>query len=226
LAKQRRFTVFSDEQARLGRDAFYARMAKIINPKGLDAAAAYRETLGALVEQLVTRVGSVDNGEKYMREKHNPVVPMPTGPKIFETTGPWEDYATPSRDMRLLIAFRVLSELPARIEANPELFILGGKTPKQARAEIEALHLSATKQQGIDYRRSDGSTFHLSVADLLDRKEALGMAYNPNDCVEIRWGATPKSPDYATCRRHAPPEQRQLMRSYLPWFQETRRPPR
>ena len=226
LATDRRFATFSDEQGKLGRDAFYARMAKVINPRGLDAATAYRETLGALLEQLVTRIGSVENGEKFMREKRNPVVPMPTGPKIFETTGPWEDYATPSRDMRLLIALRVLAELPARIMAHPELFILGAKSPKDARAEIEALHQTEINKQGIEYRRSNGSTFRLTVSDLLARREALGMAYNPNDCVEVRWGATPGSPDYATCQRHAPDDQRQPMRAYLPWFQETRRPPR
>src|SRR5262249_52218970 len=81
---------FSAEQAKLSQDEFYARMGKLINPAGLDAAQAYGETLDALVEQLTVRVGSVDNGEKYMRENGNPVVPIPDGPKIFETTGPWE----------------------------------------------------------------------------------------------------------------------------------------
>ena len=51
---------------------------------------------------------------------------MPDGAKIFETTGPWEDYATPSRDMRLLIAMNVLLGLPDRIVKHPELFNLGG----------------------------------------------------------------------------------------------------
>ena len=62
---------FSAEQAKLGSDAFYARMAKLINPRGLDAVQAYGETLDALVEQMQVRVGSVDNGEKYMRDAKN-----------------------------------------------------------------------------------------------------------------------------------------------------------
>ena len=60
---------FSDEQKKLSPDGFYARMGKLINPQGLDAEKAYRETLDALVEQLTVRVGSVDNGEKYQKEK-------------------------------------------------------------------------------------------------------------------------------------------------------------
>ena len=110
---------FSNEQAKLAPDEFYARMGKLINPAGLEPTAAYSETLDALVEQLQVRVGSVDNGEKFMRDNANPVVPMPEGAKIFETTGPWEDYATPSRDMRLIIAINVLTGLPDRVVRHP-----------------------------------------------------------------------------------------------------------
>jgi hypothetical protein len=226
LAADARFAPFSTEQAKLTSEAFYARMAKLIHPRGLDARAAYAETMNALVEQLETRVRSVDNGERYMREKDNPVVPMPAGPKIFETTGPWEDYATPSRDMRVLIALGVLTRLPDRITRHPELFVLGGRPPAEVRKELEALHERAIRERSIEYRRSDGSPFRLTVADILARRTSLEMAYNPNDCVEIRWGASPETPDYATCARHAPDEQRARMQEYRAWFREARRPPR
>jgi hypothetical protein len=226
LVKDPRFAPFSDEQASLDRESFYARMAKLVNPSGLDAHAAYAETMNALVEQLTTRLGSVDNGERYMREKNNPVVPMPMGAKIFETAGAWEDYATPSRDMRLLIALRVLTGLPARITEHPELFVLAGRKPAEVAAEIEALHAQQIKERAIEYRRSDGTPFKLTVADILARRPALGMAYNPNDCVEIRWGADETTSDFATCKRHAPDEQRTRMREYRPWFHEAKRPPR
>ena len=116
---------FSDEQAKLTQDAFYARMGKLINPQGLEAEAAYRETLDALAEQLTVRVGSVDNGEKFQKEKGPAVIPMPDGAKIFETTGPWEDYATPSRDMRLLIAMNVLLGMPRADRQAPRAFQAG-----------------------------------------------------------------------------------------------------
>jgi hypothetical protein len=226
LAADPRFSPYADEQSRLAPDAFYARVAKLINPDGLDARAVYTETMNALVEQLVTRVGSVDNGERYMRAQGDPVVPMPAAAKIFETTGAWEDFATPSRDMRLLIALRVLTELPRKITLHPEIFLLGGRKPTEVRAEIEGLHEREIRARGIEYRRSDGSPFHLSVADVLARRAALEMAYNPNDCIEIRWGATPDTGDYATCGRHAPDEQRARMQEYRTWFHQTRRPPR
>ena len=52
------------------------------------------------------------------------------------------------------------------------------------------------------------------------------MAYNPNDCVEVRWGAKEGTPEYATCQRHAPDDQRARMAEYRVWFRDARRPPR
>ncbi|HEX2659401.1 MAG TPA: hypothetical protein VHU40_14055, partial [Polyangia bacterium] len=226
LKSDGRFAAFSTEQAELSRDAFYARMGKLINPKGLDATTAYNETLDALVEQLQTRVGSVDNGEKYMRENHDPVVPMPDGAKIFETVGAWEDYATPSRDMRLLIAIHVLETLPERIVAHPELFNLGGRKPEVVRAEIEKLHAARARERSIQYQRSDGSPFKLTVADIIARKAGFEIAYNPNDCVETRWAAPTGSPEASTCKRHVPDDQKAKMAEYRAWFHDTRRPAR
>jgi len=221
-----RFAPFSAEQADLPRDAFYVKMGKLINPRGLEASAAYGETLDALTEQLQTRVGSVDNGEKYMRENNAPVVPMPEGAKIFETVGAWEDYATPSRDMRLLIAIHVLETLPERITAHPELFNMGGRKPAAVRAEVEALHAARAKERGIQYQRSDGTPFKLTVADVLARKAGFEMSYNPNDCVETRWAAPAGSPEASTCKRQAPEDQRKKMADYRPWFHDMRRPAR
>jgi hypothetical protein len=217
---------FSDEQSSMTPDAFYARMGKLINPRGLAAETAYRETLDALSEQLTVRVGSVDNGEKFEKEKGPVVIPMPDGAKIFETTGPWEDYATPSRDMRLLIAMNVLLAIPDRIVKHPELFNLGGRKPETVRDEIAKLHASLIGTRGITYTRSDGTPWKLTVADLLARRAALEIAFNPNDCVETRWGAAEGTPEYATCARHVPADQRARMAEVRVWFHEARRPAR
>ena len=218
---------FSDDQKKMSQETFYARMGKLINPAGLDAEKAYRETLDALVEQMTVRVGSVDNGEKYWKEKApTQPIPMPDGPKIFEAVGPWEDYATPSRDMRLLIAMNVLLALPDRIVKHPELYNLGGKKPAEVRDAIAKLHASLIGTRGITYTRSDGSAQKLTVADMLARRAALEIAYNPNDCVELRWGAAEGSPEASTCKRRHPPDQKAKMAEYRAWFHETRRPSR
>jgi hypothetical protein len=217
---------YSTEQAGLSPDAFYARMQRLINPAGLDPTRAYEDTLAALMEQLQTRVASVERGEAYVGAHRGQTIPMPSGAAIFETTGPWEDYSTPSRDMRLLIAMKVLDSLPERIRRHPELYRLGGETPQQAAARISALHATRTQERTIEYRRSDGSPQRLTLAEIYDRRPALEIAYNPNDCVERRWGAPAGSDELATCNRRAPKDQQARMEQYRSWFRDTRRPPR
>lgn len=224
LSSHPEFIAYSLEQDRFIPDDFYARLSKLINPEGFDPMQAYEATLAALVEQIETRVTSVNNGEAYFRKNPRSVITMPSGAAIFQTIGPWEDYSTPSRDMRLIIAIKVLTGLPEKILRHPELFVLGNQSPAEAKAQIEQHHAQRILESSIRYTRSDGSTWELSLADVLARKPAFEMAYNPNDCVEIRWGAQPDTEEYITCRRHAPVEQRAKMEQYRTWFRETRRP--
>jgi hypothetical protein len=217
---------YSLEQASLTPEDFYVRMERLINPKGLNPDAAYAATLAALLEQLETRVRSVDNGETYMRAHPGTIVPMPRGPAIFETVGPWEDFATPSRDLRLLIALKVLADLPERIRRYPELYVLHRESAEEAAARIKRLHAQRSQETFITYTRSDGTLWKLSLAEIYARRPGLEIAYNPNDCVERRWGASPGTPDFSTCRRQSPVEQRARLEEYRPWFHEARRPPR
>ncbi|MCE7915809.1 MAG: hypothetical protein DYH15_14375 [Nitrosomonas sp. PRO4] len=224
LVDQSDFASFSLEQSQLSREKFYVKLAKLINPHGLNPTQAYETTLDALVEQLETRVNSVENGEAYFRKKPRSVIPMPNRTAIFQTLGPWEDYSTPSRDMRLLIAINVLLSLPEKIIRYPELFVLNGKSPEQAKMEIEDYHNKRIQERSIVYTRSDGSPWELSLAEILARKPAYEIAYNPNDCAETRWGAQPDTEEYSTCRRHAPAQQRTKMEQYRSWFRDTQRP--
>lgn len=217
---------YSAEQAALSETEFYTVMQNLANPGGLAPETAYEAALAALMEQIETRVTSVDNGEAYMRAHPGTTVAMPRGPAIFETAGPWEDYSTPSRDMRLLIALRVLEGLPERIRRYPSLFILGNEAPDAAAARIARLHADRMGERFVTYTRSDGSPWRLSLADIYARRRALEVAYNPNDCIERRWGATPETADHTTCRRQAPAAQQALMEEYRPWFRDARRPPR
>ncbi len=218
------FIPFSLEQQQMTPDDFYATLTKLINPNGLEPKQAYDSMFAALVEQIETRITSIDNAEAYFRKNPRGVIAMPRGAAIFQTVGPWEDYSTPSRDMRLLIAMHVLDDLPAKIMRHPDLYHLHGKAPQAVKTEIEHYHAQHIQQQAIRYTRSDGSAQVLSIAEVVARQSAYEVAYNPNDCAEIRWGAKPGSEEYSTCRRRAPPEQREKMAQYRQWFQQMRRP--
>ena len=213
------------EQADLSPDEFYAQLYKLINPEGLNAQQAYEATLTALVEQLETRVKSVENGEAYFH-KGGSIIAMPNGAAIFETIGPWEDFSTPSRDMRLIIAMNVLHKFPEKIANYPELFHLTAKSVQQVKTEIEQLHDKLIAEKKIQYIRSNGEPWELSVADILARQSAFEMGYNPNDCVEVRWGAEAGTEEYASCRRHAPAAQIKQMTAVREWFREAKRPAR
>lgn len=220
------FSPFSLDQDGLSPDDFYARIGKLVNPRGLKPQQAYDATFDALVEQVETRATSVENGEAYFRKSPGSLIAMPSGASIFEALGPWEDYSTPSRDLRLIIAINVLNGLPEKIVRHPELFVMNGATPQEAKAEMEQYHARRIQERKIRYLRSDGSPWELSLAEVLARKPAFEMGYNPNDCAEARWGATPGTEEYSSCRRHAPESQHASMQQYRAWFREARRPPR
>lgn len=224
LIAQSDFALFSLEQDQLTPDDFYAMLTQLINPDGLDPVQVYETTLTALIEQIETRVNSVNNGEIYFRKHPHSIIQMPSGAAIFQTLGPWEDYSTPSRDMRLIVAINVLSGLSEKIMHHPELFVLNGQNPEAAKSRIEQYHNKRIHERGIRYTRTDGSPWELSIAEVLMRKSNYEMAYNPNDCIEIRWGAEPDTEEYSTCRRQAPAEQRTKMEQYRVWFRELRRP--
>jgi hypothetical protein len=152
---------------------------------------------------------------------------MPDGPAIFETTGPWEDFSTPSRDLRLLIAIDVVRGFPDRVERRPERYAMPrNKSIADVKAELQRVLASELTTRKFSYPRSDGSQWTLTLKDVFDRMSVLEMAYNPNDCVELRWGASERSDEAATCRKHAPSAQRAKMTKYRAWFHERRRPPR
>jgi hypothetical protein len=209
-----------------GVDGFYDKVEDVLSPAPLDPRRALLETIQALEEQVKTRVRSVDNGRKFLSTARA-AAEMPEGEKIFETVGEWEDFSTPSRDLRLLIAIDVARALPSRVGRRASRYAMPpGVSPERVQADLEQRLAHELHDRKFVYARSDGSEWQLSLEDVVARQTALEMAYNPNDCVEQRWGAPPGTAEASTCVAHAPPEQTEKMASYRSWFHERRRPPR
>jgi hypothetical protein len=101
-----------------------------------------------------------------------------------------------------------------------------GRSIADVKAELQRVLAQELAARKFSYPRSDGSKWTLALKDVMDRSTDLEMAYNPNDCVELRWGAQARSEEAATCRRYAPAAQRAKMTKYRMWFHERRRPPR
>jgi hypothetical protein len=226
IAKNAQYGDFSLEQTKLGIEDFYDRMDDVMSPAPLDPLRAMTEAITSLEEQVKTRVTSVENGRKYQSSGRGEAA-MPDGAAIFETTGAWEDFATPSRDLRLLIAMDVVRTFPDRVMRRPERYAMpAGKSAAEVKAELESVLASELATRKFSYMRSDGSSWTLALTDVMERASLLEMAYNVNDCAELRWGAAEKSDEAATCKRHASSAQRSKMAQYRAWFHERRRPPR
>jgi hypothetical protein len=226
IAKNPQYGDYSPEQSQLEIEDFYDRMDDLISPEPLDPLRAMKEAITALEEQVRARVTSVENGRKF-QNRGGGEADMPEGASIFETTGAWEDFATPARDLRLLIAIDVVRGFPDRVARRPERYAMPKeKSVADVKAELESILASELSARKFLYTRSDGSAWPLTVKDVVDRATELEMAYNLNDCAELRWGAPDNSDEASTCKRHASGAQRRKMTEYRTWFQERRRPPR
>jgi hypothetical protein len=226
IAKNQQYGDFSLDPSRLGVEAFYDRMDDVMSPEPLDPLAAMKDAITSLDEQVKVRVTSVENGRKFQSSGKGEAN-MPDGAAIFDTIGAWEDFSTPSRDLRLLIALDVVRGFPDRVARRPERYAMpAGKSVADVKAELQRVLASELAGRKFSYPRSDGSPWTLTLKDVADRMTDLEMAYNPNDCVEMRWGAAAKSDEASTCKRYAPSAQRAKMTKVRAWFHERRRPPR
>jgi hypothetical protein len=226
IAKNPQYGDFSLDQSKLGVEDFYDRMDDVMSPSPLDPLEAMKDAIISLDEQVKVRVQSVENGRKFLASGKGDAS-MPDGATSFETAGAWEDFSTPSRDLRMLIALDVVRGYPDRVARRPERYAMpAGKSVADVKAELQSVLASELATRKFSYTRTDGSQWTLALKDVMNRMTDLEMAYNPNDCVELRWGAPASSDEAAPCKRHAPSAQRAKMEKYRAWFHERRRPPR
>lgn len=227
IAKNPNYGDFSLDQSQMSIEDFYDRMDDVMSPDPLDPVKAMSDAIASLHEQVKTRVTSVENGRKYLEKKPGEIS-MPNGPSIFQTTGAWEDYSTPARDFRLLIAIDVVRGFPDRFVRRAARYAVpAGKSVETVKGELQGVLASELASRKIAYTRSDGSQWTLSLKDVLDRMPDFEMAYNPNDCAELRWAARDNTDEASTCKRRAPQTQRAKMSSdYRNWFRERHWPTR
>jgi hypothetical protein len=218
---------FSLQQRKMESEDFYHSMDRIINPKPLDPETAMMNLIQALHEQLMVRVKSVATGEAYMISHPGTVIPMPSSANgIFQTGGQWEDFSTPNRDLRLLIAMDAVLGFPERVSKYPEDFNISKfSSVEEIKKELQSILERKVSELTISYVRSDGSLQDLTIAEILKRRDAFEMAYNPNDGVEIRWGAPENSAERASCHRQASAYQQKTMQAVRKWFIQRLHPP-
>ena len=218
---------YSLQQRKMATDEFYHRMERLINPRPLDPETELLDLIQALHEQLLVRVTSVANGEEYFKQHPGTNIPMPSSAAgIFLAGGQWEDFSTPNRDLRLLIAMDAVLDFPDLVARSPEDFKISNSiSPEQIKKKLQSILEEKASELTISYTRTDGALQKLTIAEILKRKDTFEMAYNPNDGIEIRWGAPENSEERASCRRHTPSYQLEKMKSIRIWFSKRLHPP-
>jgi hypothetical protein len=98
-------------------------------------------------------------------------------------------------------------------------------SPERIKKKLESILDQKGSELSISYNRTNGSLYKLTVGEILKRRDAFEMAYNPNDGIEIRWGAPENSDERSTCHRHASSKQFETMRSVRVWFHKRLHPP-
>jgi hypothetical protein len=114
---------------------------------------------------------------------------------------------------------------PAAVKRNPARFGVTGPVDDAVASLDEALE-EALKKRAFSYVNSNGKEVPLTLKDVADRAKLFEMAYNPNDCIEIRWAAPNDSTERSSCHMRAPKHQTAKMTRYRTWFATRKRPPR
>ncbi len=116
---------------------------------------------------------------------------------IYGTFGPWEEYASPSRDARLKTGF---VELRRRVKQMVEMHRRGDSrieySGRDLMSDLRTVYQETARSCNVSYRRSDGSNVRLGYDEVVKRLFAL--SFDPHHCVERRWGAR-SAEELSTC---------------------------
>ena len=147
---------------------------------------------------------------------------MPDGPSISRHRARGRTIRTPARDFRLLVAIDVVRGYPDRVARRPARFTMpAGKSVDEVKGEMQCVLASELASRKIILYPQRRLALDIDAEGSARPQRDFEMAYNPNDCAELRWAAPDGSEEAATCKRRAPQAQRAKMSSdYRAWFRE------
>jgi len=132
---------------------------------------------------------------------------------IFQSVGRWEDWSSPSSDVDRRNKYFYLADWMDNAirwyESAPHLVDLKGfesyniKCKEDFAEAIVAEKKKVFAENFIEYTNTVGEKVKLSLADIEAR--IYDMSFDPNHAPEIRWGAKPGTPEYATAKINPTP---------------------
>lgn len=177
---------FSTEQFFFGED-YHLRVQlrltnQLINPIEELRRYIYEDTY----KEVKDRVAAVERG--WAIAKKNPIE---ISENIYYAQGPWEDYSTPSRDIRLRTSFLNIPKKSRAFirlaELEPYSFVAFGRDAAVLKNALALMQSRAFAELTIHYRNSDDKLVELALSDI--EKRLFLLSFNPNHPPELRWGA-------------------------------------
>jgi hypothetical protein len=164
----------------------YVRLKLTQGAQHLNPTEDLRNLVSDLCVSLKDRVAAVDAARSSGIQLHPHPDRLPMN--IYGTSGEWEDFATPSRDARLKIAFADLlnqakNSMRKYRSQDPALVYQGENLAKDL---FQVYATEATACQ-FSYLTTSGKKVILNLESA--RQRLFNMSFDPYHCVELRWGA-------------------------------------
>ena len=126
-----------------------------------------------------------------------------------------------------LVAIDTVMGFPEALRRRADRYGVAAADLDRVSTEVRARRDHELASRSFEYAGSDGRQRSVTLAEIVARALAIEVAWNPNDCPEIRWGAPAGSDELRACVRHAPVEQAQRMETVMrSWFHARARPVR
>ena len=171
--------------------------------------------------EVLDRVEAVDLGWQVGRER---AIPVP--PNVYDAVGDWENYSSPSRDLRLRLS---MLNIPEQVRNYIQLL---RDDPTQLATEYGSereLGLALLEQKErlfreltFQYIDSLGQPVTLTLYDV--ETSLFRLSFDPNHVPELRWGAVVSGASRLHERHRAGYEEQQRWRNRLAKKQGTMRP--
>lgn len=178
----------SEEQYEFG-GAYYEKIRERLNQVQIDPLTQFENYIREDVfAEVLDRKAAVEIGWEIGRQREIAVTS-----NIYGAEGDWENFSSPSRDIRLRRAMlgvpdqaRVLMEL---LRDKPDQSAdRRHRDPAKLGYELLELKQNLFDELAFDYTNSNGEPVRLTLLDL--EKRLFRLSFDPNHSPELRWGAT------------------------------------
>ena len=174
---------FSDEQYAWDA-AYYETIQQRLASEAVDPLESFDAyIMKDLYAEVLDRVQAVAIGWAAGRER-----PIATPGNIYGAEGDWEDFASPSRDLRLRRAFlQVPEEVRRLLRPAADRQGRGSRSVERLGRRLLDRKEELFRKLNFSYENSKGQAVELTLAEL--ERRLFRLSFNPNHPPELRWGA-------------------------------------